>query len=88
MPTARYKFSRDHRNIEKGFMSRNNPSTDALSTLLTWKSAKGDREYRILEDNDEALRVEISWSDSDPSAGPDLNSACKNFGLSRTYEGC
>ncbi len=87
MPTARYQFSRDHRNINKGFMSRNEPSADALSVLLTWEITNGNRKYRVLEENDEVLRVEISWSDSDMGAGKDLDIACENFGIMRTYEG-
>lgn len=51
MPTGRYRFGRDGRNVT-GFMSGNRASTDMLSAMSQWSSAQSGREYMVVVDED------------------------------------
>lgn len=84
MPSGRYRFVRNS-NSTKGFLSSNRPSTDALSVVNIWSNAQPQRSYAILIDEDEQLLVDLSWSESDVSAGPDLEETCYKFGVERSY---
>lgn len=85
MPSGRYRFVRSSNSI-KGFLSSNTPSTDALNVVSIWSSAQPQRSYTILVDEDEQLLVELSWNESDVSAGPDLEETCHKFGVDHSYE--
>ena len=85
MNRARYRFVRKNKSI-KGFLSSNSPSTDALNAVDNWSNAKPQRSYTTLVDENEQLLVELSWSESDDSAGPDLEESCHKFGVNRFHE--
>lgn len=36
-------------------------------------------------DEDEQLVADLTWSETDPSAGPSLDNACDKFGIERSY---
>jgi len=84
MASGRYKFVRDGKNVT-GFLSANRASTDALGALGAWSGAQSDRGYTVVIDEDEQLLADLSWSEVDSSAGPDLDCECFKFGLSRIY---
>lgn len=84
MPKARYRFSRS--DSIKGFLSKNRPSTDALGALAVWQDGHADRDFSKHIDEDEQLVAELSWNESDDSAGPSLDDACSKFGVARTHE--
>lgn len=86
MSIGRYRFTRDGRNIA-GLMSGNRASTDALGALSLWSSAQQGRDYVVVADEDEQLVADLSWSEADSSAGPDLDSACLKLGVNRSYVG-
>lgn len=85
MNRVRYRFVRKDKSIN-GFLSSNTPSTDALKALGKWSNAHPQRGYTKLVDEEEQLLVELSWSESDDSAGPDLDEFCNEFGVNRSYE--
>jgi hypothetical protein len=84
MPTARYKFVRNTNMA--GFQSRNRASTDALKAIQTWSSASSGRsaEEPIVDEAD-TLVVDLTWSETDGAAGPDLDVACDNVGVARSH---
>lgn len=84
MPSGRYKFVRKNNSIE-GFVSGNRPSTDALNALHIWSNAQPQRSFTILVDEDEQLLANLSWSETDTSAGPSLEAACDKRGVERSY---
>lgn len=84
MPSARYKFVRKNDNIE-GFLSKNRASTDALNALTIWLNSNPQRSYIIVNDEDEQILVDLSWSETDISAGECLEDACNKFGIERSY---
>jgi hypothetical protein len=84
MLSGRYKFVRKLNSVE-GFVSRNRPSTDALNVVNIWSNAQPQRSFTILVDEDEQLVAELTWSETDPSAGPSLDSTCDNLGIERSY---
>lgn len=84
MGTGHYRFTRDGRNF-KGFISSNESSTDALQALSIWSGAQQGRGYIVAIDEDEQLLANLSWTDTDSSAGPDLDSACLKLGVNRFY---
>jgi hypothetical protein len=86
MGIGRYRFTRDGRNVT-GLMSPNYPSTDALGALNEWSGTQKGRRQVVVIDQDEQLVADLSWSDADSSAGPDLDSACLKFGVNRSYVG-
>lgn len=86
MGIVRYRFTRDRSNVT-GLVSGNRASTDALGALSVWCGAQQGREYVVVIDEDEQLVVDLSWSEADSSAGPDLDSACLKLGVSRSYVG-
>ena len=85
MPIGHYSFVRSNSSI-KGFLSPNRPSTDAISALENWSNNQSQRSYTVLVDEDERLVAELSWNESDASAGSDLEEACRRFGVDRSYE--
>jgi hypothetical protein len=84
MPSGRYKFVRKNNSVE-GFVSRNRPSTDALGAVTIWSNAHPQRSFNILIDEDEQFVADLTWSESDPSAGASLDNACDKFGIERSY---
>lgn len=84
MPIVRYKFVRKNNSVE-GFASRNRPSTDALNVINIWSNAQPQRSFNILVDEDEQLVADLTWSETDPSAGPNLDDTCYKFGIERSY---
>lgn len=84
MTTARYKFQRIENSVT-GFFSKNVASTDALSALSIWSSSKPQRSYKVLIDEDEELLADLTWHESDVSAGVDLEDAAIKFGVERLY---
>lgn len=84
MPSGRYRFARKSNSIE-GFASRNRPSTDALNVVNIWSNAQPQRSFSILGDEDEQLLADLSWSEADISAGPNLDDTCDKFGVERFY---
>ena len=84
MPSGRYKFTRKNNSI-KGFLSTNRPSTDALNALAIWSTAQPERSFTVLIDEDEQLLANLSWGDTDTSAGSSLEAACDNYGLEHSY---
>lgn len=84
MPSGRYKFVRKNSSVE-GFVSRNRPSTDALNAVNIWSNAQPQRSFTILVDEDEQLVADLTWSETDSSVGPSLDSACDKFGIERSY---
>ena len=84
MPSGRYRFVRNSNSIE-GFGSTNRPSTDALNVVNIWSSGQPQRSFTILIDEDEQLVADLTWSESDPSAGPSLDGTCNKFGIERSY---
>lgn len=83
MPIASYRLVRS--NSIEGFRSSNRPSTDALNALNDWADTQSDRSYTVRVIEDELLEIELSWSDADASAGPDLDKACHRFGVGRSH---
>ncbi len=84
MPSGRYRFVRKSNSAE-GFVSTNRPSTDALNVVIIWSNAQPQRSYTVLIDEDEQLVANLTWSETDPSAGPSLDGACDKFGIERSY---
>lgn len=84
MPGGRYRFVRNTNSIE-GLASVNRSSTDALNTVNLWSNAAPQRSFAIIIDEDEQLLVDLSWSDTDISAGPNLDDICHKFGVERSY---
>ena len=84
MPNARYKFVRKSNSIE-GFFSTNRVSTDARNVLQSWEYGKPERSYNIIDDEDEQILVDLSWSETDISAGLDLENASNKLGIERSY---
>ena len=84
MPSGRYKFVRKNNSIE-GFASRNRASTDALNVVTIWSNAQPQRSFTIVVDEDEQLLADLSWSETDISAGPSLDDACDKLGVARSY---
>jgi hypothetical protein len=84
MPTARYKFVRSGTSI-KGFASLNSASTDALNAVSTWSGAQPGRSMKIVLDDDAQLVAELTWSNDDSVAGPNLDDECDRFGVERTF---
>lgn len=84
MPSGRYKFVRKSNSIE-GFASTNRASTDALNVVTIWSNAQPQRSFSILVDEDEQLVADLTWSETDHSAGPNLDGACDKFGIERSY---
>ena len=84
MPSGRYRFVRKLNSIE-GFVSTNRPSTDALNVVNIWSNAQPQRSFTILIDEDEQLVADLTWSETDPLAGPSLDGACDKFGIERSY---
>jgi len=84
MPSGRYRFVRKSNSIE-GFASTNRPSTDALNVVNIWSNAQPQRSFTILIDEDEQLVADLTWSETDSSAGPSLDGACDKFGIERSY---
>jgi len=84
MPKGCYKFVRKNNSVE-GFVSRNRPSTDALNAVNIWSNAQAQRNFSILIDEDEQLVADLTWGETDPSAGPSLDEACDKFGIERSY---
>lgn len=84
MTTARYKFQRSKNSIN-GFLSKNRASTDALNALSIWSNSKPQRIYNVLSDQDEELLVELTWQESDSSAGPELEDASIKVGIERFH---
>jgi hypothetical protein len=82
MPQAKYLFLRNERS-PKGFLSENNPATDATSALSQWCNGKSGRSYEELGDDDTSLTVQLSWTHDDARAGPDLDASCEEFGVER-----
>lgn len=85
MPTACYKFERNNTS-QAGFMSRNTTGTDAINALSRWESIQKNRKYEVSEDSDIFLKADLTWDNSDPNAGPDLEKFCEEFGLSRSFQ--
>lgn len=83
MPSGRYKFVRS--NNVKGFLSSNRPSTDALNAVSIWSSAQPQRSYDTVVDEDEQLLADLSWGESDDSAGQDLEENCRKFGVEHSF---
>ncbi len=83
MPTARYKFVRDV-GVE-GFLSRNRPSTDALSAVSHWSSGATGRSHVVQVDEDDRLIADLTWSEADQTAGPDLDNLCRGVGVVRSH---
>ena len=84
MPSGRNKFVRKSNSVE-GFVSKNRPSTDALNVVNIWSHAQPQRSFTILVDEDEQLLADLTWSETDTSAGPILDDACDKFGIERSY---
>jgi hypothetical protein len=82
MPNARYSFRRGKG--LSGFFSTHRASTDALNALQVWVESAG-RSYEVLEDEDDELVVDLSFNESDASAGPDLDQASEKYGVERAY---
>lgn len=83
MATARYKFVRD--TSTKGFLSSNRASTDALSAVSTWSSGATGRTYTVQIDEDDTLVVDLTWSETDRTAGADLDDSCRSVGVDRSH---
>ena len=81
MPTARYKFVRD--NGVEGFLRSNRPSTDALGAVSAWSHGATGRSHVVQIDEDDHLVVDLTWSEADRTAGPDLSDLCRRFGINR-----
>lgn len=84
MTTARYKFQRIENSVA-GFFSNNKANTDALNALSIWSSSKPKRYYKVVIDEDEELLADLTWHESDDSAGVDLEDAAIKFGIERLY---
>lgn len=82
MPSGRYKFVRDN---VRGFLSSNRPSKDALSAVSIWSSTQPQRSYDTVVNEDEQLLADISWRESDVSAGQDLDENCRKFGVEYSF---
>ena len=84
MPSGRYRFMRN--GSVSGFLSENTPCTDARNALSEWSGVRPQRKYCVQFEEDAALIVELTWIDSDATAGLDLDESCKKFGVNRYYE--
>jgi len=83
MLIARYKIVRD---IGKaGFLSSNRPSTDAFGAIHIWLSGGTGRYYNVQSHEDDALVVDLTWSESDLAVGADLENVCRAFGVARSH---
>lgn len=83
MAKAKYIFSRDNQN-RRGITSAQEPATDANSALSHWQGEVDDgRHYDPVTEYDVSLTAELSWSDGDTRAGPDLDDSCTKFGVQR-----
>lgn len=83
MPTARYRFIRDTSSIT-GFLSGNRASTDALRAMNIWSSRATGRSYAVQIDEDDTLVVDLTWSETDRSAGADLHDSSRSVGVDRS----
>ena len=81
--SAEYRFNRCN-NIS-GILSKNRPSTDALSALQRWTNSKKGRSYKIRTDEDEHLIAQLSWENNDSNAGPNLDDECTKSGVERHF---
>jgi hypothetical protein len=79
MPTARYKFVRD--TSMEGFLSRNRASTDALGAMTLWSSGAAGRSYDVRVDEDDILVVDLTWIETDRTAGADLEQSSRSAGV-------
>ncbi|KQY80907.1 hypothetical protein [Pelomonas sp. Root1444] len=84
MASGVYKFFADENSINR-FMSKNMPSTDALSALARWTNAAAGRSFDKLEDTDDHIVARLSWSDEDDSAGGSLQGLLLSLGLEHEY---
>lgn len=83
MPKVKYIFSRDKQN-PRGITSAQEPATDAASALSHWQGAVDHgRNYDPVTEDDVSLTAELSWSDGDTRAGPNLDDWCTKFGVQR-----
>ncbi len=86
MLTARYKFIRDNTSRE-GFVSDNRPSTDALRALSIWSDGAAGRSYNRHIDEDDVPVADFRSSETDHTAGPDLDGSCRRFEVDRSHVG-
>ena len=85
MSIGRYRFVRSD-NVT-GKMSTKSLGTDAINAVMNWASAKADRGYNVINDDDELFVVELSWNEEvDTSTGSNLEDVCQKFGVDRSYE--
>lgn len=82
MPKAKYVFCRNDR-IPRGFLSSNDPGTDATSALSHWRGAAVERSCEKVAEDDVSLTAQLSWSKDDTRAGSDLDTMCDKFGVER-----
>ena len=59
-------------------------STDALKALQKWVG-KGNRSYEVELDEDDELVAVLTFEQEDISAGPQLDDACEEHGVKRTF---
>lgn len=83
MPKYQYKFTRRNNSIS-GFLSQNHPSTDAINALIKWKINNPKRDITIISDEPESLTAELTWSETDETAGVSLDDVCNEHGVEKT----
>lgn len=83
MPSGNFKFSSDGSIVR--FMSRNRPSTDALNLLIRWRDIQPGRSFETIEDTDDHIVAKLMFSDSDDSAGPDLQKLGSQHGIDHEF---
>ncbi len=84
MPSGRYRFVRDNKNVA-GKMSSQRASTDAINGLGAWAHAVPGRSFTEVYDDDESLVANLIWKDADHDAGPGLEGACLQVGVERLH---
>jgi hypothetical protein len=67
-------------------LSNNTPSTDAFNALSAWSSSIAKRKFEVLQDEEKLLVAKLSWASDDTAAGPDLDKACSDFKIERSFK--
>jgi hypothetical protein len=77
-----YLFQRD--GSLSGFMSRNEPATDAEGVVMKWAAVEG-RTFQTLLDQEEIYIAHLTYDeDRQQEAADDLNRLCSDKGIKRS----
>src|SRR5437016_7049250 len=79
--TTILRFTRSERGIA-GLLSKNRPSTDAVTALSRWVGDGARRAFDVIDDQDDYLVAELRIEKgNEGSAGLHLEALCGQFGL-------